>query len=199
MGDDADAGEARYPRRSSIACVASVYVPNGTAVGSERFAYKLGFFDRLRCHAAELLEFEEPLVIGGDLNAAPSLIDVFDAQALTAPSAITRPSGRSCAPCSTSAVRRLPDRRAAHQGIQLVGLSGPLVAGESGPQIDHLLLSPQAVDRLQTCAIDREPRAAKAPSDHAPVWCDAVRSLSLPPSNKQAAPAPAGGPEPFPR
>jgi exodeoxyribonuclease-3 len=38
-------------------------------------------------------------------------------------------------------------------------------------RIDHLLLSAQAVDRLETCAIDREPRAAKAPSEHAPVWC----------------------------
>ena len=62
--------------------VASVYVPNGTAVGSERFAFKLAFFDRLRSHVADLLEFEEPLVVGGDYNAAPFPIDVFDPQAL---------------------------------------------------------------------------------------------------------------------
>ena len=56
QGDDADA-EARYLEAVvDRVRVASVYVPNGTAVGSERFAYKLGFFDRLRCHAAELLE-----------------------------------------------------------------------------------------------------------------------------------------------
>ena len=52
--------------------VASVYVPNGTAVGSERFAFKLAFLDRLRSHAAALLEHEEALIIGGDYNVGRS-------------------------------------------------------------------------------------------------------------------------------
>ena len=62
--------------------VASVYVPNGTAVGSDRFAYKLAFLERLRAHALDLLELEEALVIGGDYNVGPYPIDVFDPQAL---------------------------------------------------------------------------------------------------------------------
>ncbi len=58
--------------------VASVYVPNGTTVGSDNFAYKLRFFARLRAHAAAHLEGDTPLVIGGDYNVAPEPIDVYD-------------------------------------------------------------------------------------------------------------------------
>jgi exodeoxyribonuclease-3 len=43
---------------------------------------------------------------------------------------------------------------------------------DEGLRIDHLLLSPQAADRLQASGIDREPRGADKPSDHTPVWCE---------------------------
>ena len=43
---------------------------------------------------------------------------------------------------------------------------------DNGLRIDHLLLSPQAADRLVRCEIDREPRGKENPSDHTPVWCE---------------------------
>ena len=48
---------------------------------------------------------------------------------------------------------------------------GRSVRANQGLRIDHLLLSPQAVDRLHAAGIDAEERVAKAPSDHVPVWC----------------------------
>jgi exodeoxyribonuclease-3 len=48
---------------------------------------------------------------------------------------------------------------------------GRFFRANQGLRIDHLLLSPQAADRLETCAMDAAERAAKAPSDHVPVWC----------------------------
>jgi exodeoxyribonuclease III len=171
-GDDADQ-EARYLEAVvDRVRVASVYVPNGTAVGSERFAYKLAFFDRLRCHTADLLEFEEPLVIGGDYNAAPFPIDVFDPQAL---------DGTICYHPAERAKLRALLNLGLYDAFRIVeprtrafswwDYQGRSWRANQGLRIDHLLLSSQAVDRLETCAIDREPRAAKAPSDHAPVWC----------------------------
>jgi exodeoxyribonuclease-3 len=171
-GDDDDA-EARYVEAVvDRVRVASVYVPNGTTVGSDRFAYKLAFLDRLRAHAHDLLVFEETLVIGGDYNVGPYPIDVFDPQAL---------EGTIC---------YHPDERAKLRALLHLGLydafriieprtrayswwhyQGRSFRANQGLRIDHLLLSPQAVDRLETCAIDPEPRAAKGPSDHAPVWC----------------------------
>jgi exodeoxyribonuclease-3 len=56
--------------------VASVYVPNGMAVGSEKYEYKLNFLDNLRDHLASILLFEEACVIGGDYNIGPEDRDV---------------------------------------------------------------------------------------------------------------------------
>ncbi len=170
---DPDDDEARYIEAVVRGVrVASVYVPNGTTVGSDRFAYKLAFLDRLRSHAATCLEDEETLVIGGDYNVAPTPLDVYDANAL---------EGTIC---------YHPDERAKLRTLLHLGLYDAYRIGEprtaaytwwhyqgrswranQGLRIDHLLLSPQAADRLEDCAIDREVRAAKATSDHAPVWC----------------------------
>ena len=171
-GDDGDA-EARYLEAVVDGVrVASVYVPNGTSVGSERFVYKLAFLDRLRAHAAELLEFEEPLVIGGDYNVGPYPIDVFDPQAL---------DGTICYHPAERAKLRALLHLGLYDGFRVVeprtrayswwDYQGRSYRANQGLRIDHLLLSPQAVDRLEACAIDPEPRAAKAPSDHVPVWC----------------------------
>jgi exodeoxyribonuclease-3 len=171
-GDDADQ-EARYIEAVVDGVrVASTYVPNGTALGSPRFAFKLAFYDRLKAHAEDLLKYEEVLVIGGDYNVGPYPIDVYDPAAL---------DGTIC---------YHPDERAKLRALLHLGLydafrvvapgtrayswwdyQGRFFRANQGLRIDHLLLSPQAVDRLETCAMDAEERAAKAPSDHVPVWC----------------------------
>lgn len=170
---DAQDQEARYIEAVvRDVRIASVYVPNGTRVDSDRFAYKLAFFDRLRAHAADLLEHEETLIIGGDFNVAPSPIDVFDPTAL---------DGTICYhPAERAKLRAL-----LHQGLyDAYRIAEPRTPGytwwdyqgrffraNQGLRIDHLLLSPQATDRLETCVIDRHVREALKTSDHAPVWC----------------------------
>ena len=171
-GDPADQ-EARYVEAVvRDVRVASVYVPNGTQLGSDRFTFKLAFLERLRAHAAALLEHEEALVIGGDYNVAPMPIDVFDPAAL---------DGTIC---------YHPDERARLRALLHIGMydayriaeprtpaytwwdyQGRSWRANQGLRIDHLLLSPQAVDRLDGCAIDRDMRGSRTPSDHAPVWC----------------------------
>ena len=172
-GDDGDV-EARYVEAlvSGTVRVASVYVPNGTRVGSDRFAYKLDFLGRLRDRARELLALEEVLAIGGDLNVAPTPLDVYDHEAL---------DGTVC---------YHPDERARLRALLHLGLYDAFRAGnpaarrftwwpyqgrahdlDKGMRIDHLLLSPRAVDRLEDCGIDDDARAGPAASDHAPVWC----------------------------
>jgi exodeoxyribonuclease-3 len=170
---DPDDHEARYVEATIGGLrVASVYVPNGTALGTDRFAYKLAFLARMRAHAARLLEQDECLVIGGDYNVAPRPIDVYDAKAL---------DGTIC---------YHPDERAALRGLLHLGLydayreyrpsgdefswwhyQGRAFQAGQGLRIDHLLLSAAAIDRLQAAGIDARPRHAKAASDHAPVWC----------------------------
>jgi exodeoxyribonuclease-3 len=152
--------------------VASVYVPNGQAPDSEKFAYKLQFLEKLHAHLATLLRYEEVLVVGGDYNIAPEALDVFNPQKL---------AGSICFH---------PDERAAWRRLIYLGfydafrMKYPNLqqfswwdyrAGQfdrdEGLRIDHLLLSPQAADILQDCGIDVMPRRAEKASDHAPVWC----------------------------
>jgi len=84
-GDDDDA-HARYLEavvsvgKESLR-VASIYLPNGNPVDTEKFTYKLSWMDRLIAHAKELLRYEEKLVLAGDYNVIPEPEDVHDPEA----------------------------------------------------------------------------------------------------------------------
>src|SRR3984957_15098281 len=58
--------------------VASIYLPNGNPIGTEKFAYKLRWMERLNAHARTLLTLEEPLALAGDYNVIPEPQDVYD-------------------------------------------------------------------------------------------------------------------------
>src|ERR687892_704902 len=157
-GDDGD-DEARYLEAVvDRVRVASVYVPNGTAVGSQRFAYKLAFFDRLRDHVEDLLEFEEPLVIGGDYNAAPFPIDVFDPQALDGTICYhpaERAKFRALLNLGLYDAFRITEPRT--RAFSWWDYQGRSWRANQGLRIDHPFLSAQAGDRLQNRAV--EPQA----------------------------------------
>lgn len=152
--------------------VASVYVPNGQEAGSDKFGYKLRFLKRLRGHFENTLQYNEKFVIGGDYNVAPDPVDVYDPVAL---------KGTVCFH---------PEERANFRAIEYLGLTDAFRAANptrqkfswwdyragafqhnKGLRIDHILLSPEAADKLSECDIDTQPRALDRPSDHAPVWC----------------------------
>lgn len=173
LGDDADE-EARYIEGFTGGVrVASVYVPQGQAVGTERFAFKLRFLERLEAHVRAMLASEDTFVVGGDLNVAPNDGDVHDPVAL---------DGEVCFH---------PDERARLRRILHLGVTDAVHAlhpeaghfsywdyrggdwtKDNGLRIDHLLLSPQAADRLVAAAVDRGPRGLEGCSDHAPAWCE---------------------------
>ena len=99
-GDDTDA-EARYleavihvpaPHDRPVR-VASIYLPNGNPIDSEKFPYKLRWMERLNRHARALLEREEIVVLGGDFNVCPTDEDVFDTHAM-ADDALCQPETR---------------------------------------------------------------------------------------------------------
>jgi exodeoxyribonuclease-3 len=83
-GDDAQARyiEAVVSLPDTAMRVASVYVPNGQAPDSDKFAYKMDFYARLGRHWKAVLRHEEIAVLGGDFNCAPDPIDVYDPAAL---------------------------------------------------------------------------------------------------------------------
>ena len=172
-GDDGD-DHARYleavasgPRPLRIA---SIYLPNGNPVGTEKFDYKLAWMERLRSHAAELLRHEEPLALAGDYNVIPEPEDA-DKPESWASDALFQ-----------------PESRAAFRALKWLGLTDAYMQADGAPggytfwdyqagawrrnhgiRIDHVLLSPQAADRLRGVEIHRDVRGWDKPSDHVPV------------------------------
>ena len=153
--------------------VASIYLPNGNPVETEKFAYKLAWLDRLITHAQSLLALEEAVVLGGDFNVCPTDHDVYDPKGFS-DDALCRPESRArfralCHLGYTDALRAL------HPELGLYTY-WDYQAGrwnrDEGLRIDHLLLSPQAADRLVAADVDRGPRGMDKPSDHTPVWCE---------------------------
>jgi len=150
--------------------VASIYLPNGNPVGTEKTAYKYAWMDQLRAHARELLKLEEPLVLAGDYNVIPAPEDAKHPEAWTGDALF------------------LPDTRKRFRALVNLGFTDALRAcsdagglytfwdyqagawqRNNGIRIDHLLLSPQAADRLASVAIDKDMRAKEKPSDHVPI------------------------------
>ena len=126
--------------------------------------------DRLKAHAQDLLALEEPLVLAGDYNVIPAPEDAKHPEAWTGDALF------------------LPDTRKRFRTLVNLGFTDALracsdAAGlytfwdyqagawqrNNGIRIDHLLLSPQAADRLDSVAIDKEMRSKEKPSDHVPI------------------------------
>ena len=156
-----------------IVRVASLYAPNGNPPGTERFSYKLEWLDRLQRHARRLLAHEEPLLIMGDYNVSPHVLDCHDPKAW-AGDALFQPEARA-------AWRRITHLgfvdafRACHaepHRFTFWDYQAGAWVKDHGVRIDHILLSPQAADRLVKCSIERHVRGWEKPSDHVPVVCE---------------------------
>jgi exodeoxyribonuclease-3 len=152
--------------------VSSVYVPNGQEVGSDKFAYKLRFLGRLCAHAEKVLPLGEPWIMGGDYNVAPEPIDVYDPKVLDG-TVCFHPSERAgfrtlLYAGMRNAVRCIHEEEGIYSWWDYRERAWDR---NHGLNIDHLLLSPAAADRLVDAGVDREERAKDKPSDHAPVWC----------------------------
>jgi exodeoxyribonuclease III len=153
--------------------VASLYLPNGNPVGTDRFAYKLSWIERLEALAREWLRDEEAFVLSGDFNVIPEPEDAKNPEAWV-DDALFQPESRQ-------AWRRLLNLgltdsfRACHpEGGHYTfwDYQGGAWQKNHGIRIDHLLLSPQAADRLVATTIDKRTRAWEKPSDHVPVVAD---------------------------
>ncbi|MFN4143201.1 exodeoxyribonuclease III [Aestuariivirga sp.] len=174
-GNDED-GQARYieavfSRKSGMVRVASIYLPNGNPVGTEKFAYKLRWMDHLHAYAKALLTLEEPFVLAGDYNVIPTPLDAKNPDAWKT-DALFQPESRARFGALlnlglTDAIRQV------HGDAPGLYTFWDYQAGawqrNNGIRIDHALLSPQAADLLKDAWIEREVRTQERPSDHVPV------------------------------
>lgn len=150
--------------------VASIYAPNGNPIGSEKFGFKLAFMEALRAHVGALLAQEERFVIAGDYNVILRDVDCHDPRVWTSDALFQ------------------PETRASYRALLNLGLSDAYLQADGaahkytfwdyqagawqkdhGIRIDHLLLSPQAADRLESVEIFKQARAMEKASDHVPI------------------------------
>lgn len=152
--------------------VASVYVPNGRAVGTETYDQKLVFYDAMARRIAEQRATtpDTPLIVAGDMNVCPTDLDVYDPAAFVGSTHVSEPERaayrRLLDAGLVDAFRHLHpddvrftwwDYRAGHFHKKL------------GLRIDFVLVTPDLAERLESCGIDRNFRKGPKPSDHAPL------------------------------
>ena len=165
--------EATVVGRKTALRVASLYLPNGNPIGTDKFAYKLAWMERLNAHARTLLAGEMPFALCGDYNVIPEPADAKRPAAWTG-DALFQPESRAAFRALTGL--GLTDAvRAQHPKAGLYTF-WDYQAGcwqrDDGIRIDHIMLSPQAADRLMATGIDRDTRGTEKPSDHVPVWAE---------------------------
>lgn len=150
----------------------SVYAPNGQAVGSPAYDYKLKWYERLR-HCLLSDSGERPLVVCGDFNVAPKDEDVYDPELWRG--AIMCSDGERKAFEDLCGIGLIDTLRLHHPEAGLFSwwdyrmLSFPK---NRGLRIDAILASKPLAAKCSAAGIEREMRKGREPSDHAPVWAE---------------------------
>jgi len=153
--------------------ICNLYLPNGNPQPGPKFDYKLAWMERLRIRMAEIAQLEIPAVVLGDFNVIPEDKDTWSVKAMEN-DALMQPEARD-------AYRRLlndgwTDAIDALNPRGGVWTFWDYQAGawqrDHGFRIDHVLLSPEAADRLVSAGVDKEYRGREKASDHAPVWVE---------------------------
>jgi exodeoxyribonuclease-3 len=172
LSGEPDDEHSRYIEADAFGIrVASIYLPNGNPQPGPKFDYKLRWFERLTARAAELLALEIPVVLAGDYNVIPTDDDIANPKAMIDDALMQ------------------PESRAAFRRLSALGLTDALEARhpkgrlwtfwdyqagawqrDAGFRIDHLMLSPEAADRLVDAGVDKDYRGREKASDHAATW-----------------------------
>ncbi len=166
-----DSGQKRYAAATVNGMrIISVYVPNGEAVTSEKYTFKLQWLAALRAHLVQELARYPLLAVVGDFNVAPEERDVHDPRLWQNSVLFSEPERAALRAVLDAGLvdvfRRFPQPPGSftwwdyRQGAFRRNL---------GLRIDHILCSSGLAARCLACTVDTTPRALERPSDHAPV------------------------------
>lgn len=146
------------------------YFPNGQAVGSEKYDYKLRWIAALNGWLREELARSPQLALLGDYNVAPEDRDVHDPKAWDGQVLFSEPERQAFRDLvalglvDSFRLFEQPERSYTWWDYRMLAFRR-----KAGLRIDHILLSQALAARCTACAIDVEPRRLEQPSDHAPV------------------------------
>ncbi|MCZ4223132.1 exodeoxyribonuclease III [Pedobacter rhodius] len=172
-GDDEDLHSRYIEAMIDDLVIGCLYLPNGNPAPGPKLEYKLAWFERLKNHAAKLLDYNLPVVLCGDYNVMPTELDVYKPERWV-DDALFRPEVRAAfhdlvAQGWTDAIRKLyPDEVIYTFWDYFRNAYGR----NAGLRIDHFLLSPLLKDRLLAAGVDKNVRGWEKTSDHGPVWIE---------------------------
>ncbi len=151
--------------------IGALYLPNGNPQPGPKFDYKLRWMDRLAARARVLLAEEKPAVLAGDFNVIANDDDTFSVRAMQ-DDALMQPESREryralVAQGWTDSLRTQFPKGKVWTFWDYQAGAWPR---DAGFRIDHLLLSPQAADRMIDAGVDKDYRGREKASDHAPTW-----------------------------
>lgn len=150
--------------------VICAYIPNGQAVGSEKYRYKLTWLAALNNWLKNELAQHKHLALLGDYNIAPEDRDVHDPAAWVGQVLVSEPEREKFREMIGMGLKdsfRLfdqPEKSFSWWDYRMMGFRRNF-----GLRIDHILLSESLAKQCTSCIIDKEPRKLERPSDHAPV------------------------------
>ena len=150
--------------------VIGVYCPNGQAVGSEKYAYKLSWFAALKDYLAGEVQRHSRVVVAGDFNVAPEDRDVHDPKAWEGQVLVSEPERAAWR--ALIALGLADSFRLFEQPAKIYSWWDYRMLGfrrNAGLRIDHVLASAELAKRCVASGVDKEPRRLERPSDHAPV------------------------------
>jgi exodeoxyribonuclease III len=153
--------------------VIGLYCPNGQAVGSDKYDYKLRWFEALRRYLEAELKAHPALAVAGDFNVAPEDRDVHDPKAWEGQVHVSEPeraAWRALLALGLKDSFRLfeqPEKSFSWWDYRMMGFRR-----NAGLRIDHILLSAPLAEACTGASIDKAPRKLERPSDHAPVLAE---------------------------
>ena len=153
--------------------IINVYVPNGSAIGSDKFTYKINWLNCLASFLDEQEKKGELICLMGDFNVAPSNLDIYDPDKYEGgimASQLERSALNNVLKGRLIDSFRIFEKNPGHwtwwdyrnNGYEL----------NKGWRIDHIYISKELSSKLKSCVVDSSPRGNSRPSDHAPVMID---------------------------
>lgn len=150
--------------------VASIYLPNGNPVDTEKFPYKLRWMDRLYNRAEELLAKNIPVIFGGDFNVIMTEHDAANISEWTEDALYkieTRKKFRALLNLGFTDAFRINNIKPGQYTFW--DYQRGAWQKNEGIRIDYFLTSPLATDMVVKCEIDKAPRGEEKASDHTPI------------------------------
>lgn len=154
--------------------IINTYVPNGNSVGSEKWEYKMKWLETFKKYVDETCHIGDPIVWMGDINIAPTPLDVFEPE--------TKLGSVGHHPDEFSRLAKIVEwgwtdcfRRFNKEAGQYTFWDFRIPQSfkrNLGWRIDHIYASPSLVGKCTKCWVDREPRGKEKASDHTPVLAE---------------------------